>query len=108
MTCLKYAILSILHYGDVKHHPERVSSYRKWEEELNFSQVDIKNINISKLDQGDNCLYSLPLISVNKWEFHNKIITVWRDHYANIFSKGVASYSSSLIDCNNGKTHLLY
>ena len=47
-SCLKYAILSILHYGDVKTHRDRVSSYRKWGEELNFSQVDINNINISK------------------------------------------------------------
>ena len=47
-ACFKYALLSMLHYDDIKEHRYRVSSYRQWENELNFGDVDINNVNLNK------------------------------------------------------------
>ena len=48
-ACFKYAILSILHYNDVKNrHHSRVSSYKQWEDELNFDDINTNEIDISK------------------------------------------------------------
>ena len=46
--CFKYALLSVLHYKDVKLNRERVSKYQAWENELDFSNVDINNIDLKK------------------------------------------------------------
>ena len=47
-ACFKYALLSILHYDDIKKDRQRISKYLKWNNELDFSGVDINNVNIAK------------------------------------------------------------
>ena len=38
--CFKYAVLSCLHYDDIKDNPKRPSKYIKWLDELNFRGID--------------------------------------------------------------------
>lgn len=38
--CFKYAILSALHYKDIKRDHDRVSNYRQYENELNFDGIN--------------------------------------------------------------------
>ena len=48
--CLKYALLSILHYDDVSNHQRcNVTSYREWEGELKFGDLDVNNIRITDI-----------------------------------------------------------
>ena len=37
--CFKYAVLSAIHYDDIDNHPERVSKYKDYQDELNFSGI---------------------------------------------------------------------
>ena len=37
--CFKFAVLSVLHYGDILHDRQRASKYTPWLEELNFSRI---------------------------------------------------------------------
>ena len=46
-SCFKYAVLSVLHYNDVKKHRQRVSKYEQWEEELNFGDLDVECMNVA-------------------------------------------------------------
>lgn len=45
-SCFKYAVLSVLHYNEVKEHRDRVKSYERWENELKFDELDVECINI--------------------------------------------------------------
>ena len=47
-ACFKYAVLSVLHYNDVKTHRQRVSKYAAWENELKFDGLDVDEINITR------------------------------------------------------------
>ena len=45
-SCFKYAVLSMLHYNDVKDHRNRVTNYARWENELKFDGIDVEQVNI--------------------------------------------------------------
>ncbi len=45
-ACFKFALLSILHYDDIKDHRGRMSNYKTWEDELNFSDIDVNNVDL--------------------------------------------------------------
>ena len=47
-ACFKYAILSILHYNEIKRDRSRKYQYRKWEDELNFEGVNVNEIDLSR------------------------------------------------------------
>ena len=82
--CFKYAILSMLHYEDVKINRSRTSQYQQWLEELEFgdvdaSEVDIKSdvpkieklnkikINVHVWDKGlQGCVYNKPQVLADK------------------------------------------
>jgi hypothetical protein len=65
--CFKYCILYELHKDDIKHHPERVSNYKKYENELNFDGINfpVKICDISKFEKQNNIavnVYQLEII----------------------------------------------
>ena len=47
-SCFEYALLSILHYGDVKHNRQRPSNYERWLDEMKFGEVDSSDVHIKK------------------------------------------------------------
>ena len=47
-ACFKFAILSLLHYHDIATNRNYVNSYKPWDNELNFNDMDMNNINIRK------------------------------------------------------------
>ena len=47
--CFLYALLSMLHYNDVKKDPQRVSKYEQWLGELDFGEVDPSNVHINQV-----------------------------------------------------------
>ena len=47
-ACFKYAVLSVLHYNDVKKHRQRVSKYAAWENELKFDGLNVDEIDIRR------------------------------------------------------------
>ena len=64
--CFKYALLSILHYADVKVHRERPSKYNSWLDELDFGDIDVSDVQIkdvSKIEKLNNLK-----INVHVWE----------------------------------------
>ena len=46
-NCFKYALLSILHFDEIKKDRQRTSKYEQWENELNFGDVNVEEVNIS-------------------------------------------------------------
>ena len=46
--CFLYAVLSMLHYDDLKQHKERPSKYTAWLDELNCADLDMSNIDIAR------------------------------------------------------------
>jgi len=72
--CFKWALLSALHYDEIKKNHNRPSSYKKWENDLDFSgisfPVSVKSIptfeeknnltiNVYHMDPDDKKIYSL-------------------------------------------------
>ena len=47
-ACFKYALLSMLHYSEVKINRNRVSQYAAWEDELDFGDVDVNKVDLRK------------------------------------------------------------
>ena len=47
-ACFKYAVLSMLHYNDVRRDRQRMSKYAAWENELKFDGLNVDDIRISK------------------------------------------------------------
>ncbi|MEL7306377.1 MAG: endonuclease domain-containing protein [Pseudomonadota bacterium] len=45
-ACFKYALLSILHYDDVKANRQRKRYYHRWFHEINLGNIDANNVNI--------------------------------------------------------------
>ena len=69
--CFKYALLSILHYNDVSEQQRSdPRSYREWEEELDFGDLDVNNITFSDIPKVER-LNNLK-INVHVW-VHNKL-----------------------------------
>ncbi|MEL7522936.1 MAG: hypothetical protein AAGJ80_15210, partial [Cyanobacteria bacterium J06553_1] len=66
-SCFKYALLSILHYGDVNINRHRVSKYECWRGELNFGEVDASDVyvqrDVPKIEQLNNIK-----INIHVWE----------------------------------------
>ena len=101
-SCFKYALLSILHYEDVKEHRNRCSNYKRWLDELNFgdinpSAVEIKDVaKIEKLNnikinihvwdgELQSCRYNNPKVIADKTV--NLLLVVGNDgerHYCGI------------------------
>ena len=48
-ACFKYAVLSMLHYTDIKKHRQRPSKYNKWKNELKFDGMDVNNVEIKDI-----------------------------------------------------------
>ncbi len=46
--CFKYALLSILHYADVKTNRNLPHKYKEWLDELNFGNVDASDVHIKR------------------------------------------------------------
>ena len=56
-NCFKYALLSILHYGDIKVNRNRPSNYTQWLGELDFGEVNPSDVSIkcvSKIEKLNN------------------------------------------------------
>ena len=66
-ACFKYALLSILHYEDIKKDRQRVSKYRQYENELQFGDINPDEINISKDVPKIEKLNNLK-INIHVWE----------------------------------------
>ena len=66
-SCFKYAILSVLHYNEIKKDRQRVSKYKAWENEINFEGVNDDCIDIArdiaKVEKQNNIK-----INVHVWE----------------------------------------
>jgi len=45
-SCFKYALLSVLHYGDITCNRQRASNYERWLDELNFGEIDASDVHI--------------------------------------------------------------
>ena len=65
--CFKYALLSILHYNDLKYHRDRSNNYEKWLDELDFGDIDTSEVHInrdvSKIEKLNNLK-----INIHVWE----------------------------------------
>ena len=47
-ACFKYAVLSVLHYNDVKTNRQRVSKYDSWVNDLKFDGIDVDAVDIRR------------------------------------------------------------
>jgi len=47
-SCFKYALLSILHYSNIKDNRNRISKYSPWLDELDFGDVDASEVHIKR------------------------------------------------------------
>ena len=71
--CFKYALLSVLHYDDVSDQQrQNIDSYREWEGELDFGELDVDNIRISDIPTVER-LNNLK-INIHVWE--GKFLTI--------------------------------
>ena len=65
--CFKYALLSMLHFGDVsKHNRGNPYTYSRWEGELKFGEVDVSDVCIKDIPKVE-ALNDLK-INVHVWE----------------------------------------
>jgi len=65
--CFKYALLSVLHYNDVSRGlRNNIYSYRAWERELNFGDLDVNSISIADVPEIEK-LNNLK-INIHVWE----------------------------------------
>ena len=48
--CFKYAVLSILHYNDIKTNRQRVSHYKNWENELKFDGCNPQDMKLKDIE----------------------------------------------------------
>ena len=98
-ACFKYALLSMLHYNDIKKHRQRVARYAQWEHELNFGDVDINNVNLNK--------------DIRKIENLNNIkinVHVWQNglkgcRYNRLSTLGPRSINLLLVQNSDGRRH---
>ena len=86
-NCFKYALLSVLHYNDIKDHRERVTAYRGWEEELNFEGVNLNAVDISRDVAKVEKLNNLK-INVHVWE-KNELKGICYNQRNNLSSKTI-------------------
>ena len=66
-SCFKYALLSILHYEEIKLHRNRVNNYSKWLDELDFGDVDASEVYIKRDVPKIEKLNNLK-INIHVWE----------------------------------------
>ena len=66
-SCFKYALLSILHYSDVKQNHHRPSKYEQWLDEVNFGDVDPSDVRIKRDVPKVEKLNNLK-INIHVWE----------------------------------------
>ena len=64
--CFKYAVLSILHYEDVIHMRHRISSYKEWEDELNFEGCNVNEMKIKDIEKFEKL--NQIKVNVHVWE----------------------------------------
>ena len=84
--CFKYALLSILHYDDVSNQQRcNIDSYREWEGELDFGDLDVDTINISDIPTVER-LNNLK-INIHVWE--GKSLTIRYNNRSSIAPKTV-------------------
>ena len=85
--CFKYALLSVLHYNDVSNQQRNnPNSYREWEGELDFGDLDVSSIKIadvSKIERLNNLK-----INVHVWE-GAKSLTIRYNNRQTIADKSV-------------------
>ena len=97
--CFLYAVLSILHYDDIRQNRSRASKYRPWLNELNFKDLDVNNMNIRgdipKFEKMNNLK-----INVHVWENGLKGI-----RYNNPVSTAPRTVNLLLIHGENGRWH---
>ena len=65
-VCFMYAVLSMLHYDDVKKDRQRVAKYMRWEHELVFDGTDVDAMDIrhvAKFERLNNIK-----VNVHVWE----------------------------------------
>ena len=86
-NCFKYSLLSILHYTDVKRNRERVTAYSKWENELDFGEVDINNVDIARDVAKIENLNNLK-INVHVWE-KNELKGICYNKRSNLATKTI-------------------
>ena len=76
--CLKYALLSILHYSDITINRQRPSKYEPWLDELDFSDIDISEVHIkhvSKIEKLNNIK-----INIHVWEKGQLLGCIYNDN----------------------------
>lgn len=47
-ACFIYVLLSIFHYDYIKKHRQRVSKYSQLDQQINFGDADLNDMNLSK------------------------------------------------------------
>ena len=65
-ACFKYAVLSVLHYDDVKKHRQRVTKYARWEDELKFDGLNVDEMgmkDVAKFEKMNDLK-----VNVHVWE----------------------------------------
>lgn len=65
--CFKYALLSILHFNDVKFNQRmNQDSYKEWEDELDFGELDIDKVSLNDIPKIERLLKIK--INIHVWE----------------------------------------
>lgn len=64
--CFKYAVLSILHYEDIRKNRFRISQYKQWDHELNFEGCDVNDMKLKDIEKFET-LNKIKII-VHVWE----------------------------------------
>ena len=66
--CFKWLIIKALHHKEIKHHPERISLLRSYENQYNWKGLEFQ-VSIKKIDKFEN---NNPGIAVNMLFSNNK------------------------------------
>ena len=66
-NCFKYALLSILHYADIKKHRQRASKYEQWLGEVDFGDIKSSDVHIKRDVPKIEKLNNLK-INIHVWE----------------------------------------
>ena len=80
--CCKWAVIEALHHEDIKHHPERISLLRSYENQYNWKGLEFP-VSIKKIDkfEKDNPGIAVSVLFSNKKSPKKNIYTVRKSEH---------------------------
>ena len=80
--CFKWAVIEALHHEDIKHHPERISLLRSYENQYNWKGLEFP-VSIKKIDkfEKDNPGIAVSVLFSNKKSPKKNIYTVRKSEH---------------------------